>query len=493
MKVVVNPNRVEDYRLFLRAKSLPSFRCVGNALEFPDEYAKQVMGKAQRQKADIGGEPWEGLFDYQRDITEMSLRKRKFCCFAECGLGKTLILLEFARRVSATIPRKGTLIVSPLMVVRQTLAEADKFYGGSLKVEQVAARDLQSWLSKGKGIGITNYDGLHEELRPGNLGALVADESSTMKGHYGVWARTLLGLGAGLDWKLALTGTPAPNDRIEYANHAVFMDAFPTVNAFLAKFFINRGQTENRWELKPHALRPFYRALSHWAIFLTNPATYGWKDNVGNIPPIHVHIHDVPLTEQQRTAAFKQTGALFAGDGIGGIGTRAKIGQIAKGNIDGEAVPTHKFEFIRNLIASWPEESTLVWCLFNAEQDRLAKEIPGAASIDGSTPMDERERIIDGFKRGEIKTVISKPKVLGFGLNLQVATRQVFSGLADSYESYYQAVKRSNRVGSKRPLNVHIPITDLERPMVENVLRKAAMVQSDTEEQERVFSLSRTA
>jgi superfamily II DNA or RNA helicase len=271
------------------------------------------------------------------------------------------------------------------------------------------------------------------------------------------------------------------------------MDAFPTVNAFLAKFFINRGQTENRWELKPHALRPFYRALSHWAIFLTNPATYGWKDNVGNIPPIHVHIHDVPLTEQQRTAAFKQTGALFAGDGIGGIGTRAKIGQIAKGNIDGEAVPTHKFEFIRNLIASWPEESTLVWCLFNAEQDRLAKEIPGAASIDGSTPMDERERIIDGFKRGEIKTVISKPKVLGFGLNLQVATRQVFSGLADSYESYYQAVKRSNRVGSKRPLNVHIPITDLERPMVENVLRKAAMVQSDTEEQERVFSLSRTA
>lgn len=126
MKVVVNPNRVEDYRLFLRAKSLPSFRCVGNALEFPDEYAKQVMGKAQRQKADIGGEPWEGLFDYQRDITEMSLRKRKFCCFAECGLGKTLILLEFARRVSATIPRKGTLIVSPLMVVRQTLAEADK-------------------------------------------------------------------------------------------------------------------------------------------------------------------------------------------------------------------------------------------------------------------------------------------------------------------------------------------------------------------------------
>jgi SNF2 family DNA or RNA helicase len=129
----------------------------------------------------------------------------------------------------------------------------------------------------------------------------------------------------------------------------------------------------------------------------------------------------------------------------------------------------------------------LVWCRFNDEQDRLAAEMPGAASVDGSTRESDRQRVIDDFKAGRVKTLITKPKILGFGLNLQVATRHVFSSLHDSYEEYYQAVKRSNRVGSTRPLNVHIPITDVERPMVETVLRKAARVQADTDAQEAIF------
>ena len=117
----------------------------------------------------------------------------------------------------------------------------------------------------------------------------------------------------------------------------------------------------------------------------------------------------------------------------------------------------------------------------------LVKRFPTAASIDGSTPMDVRLSLIEDFKAGRRKVMISKPKVLGYGLNLQIATRQVFSGLQDSYESYYQAVKRSNRYRSTKPLNVHIPITDVERPMIETVLAKAHRIQGDTEEQERLF------
>jgi hypothetical protein len=289
-----------------------------------------------------------------------------------------------------------------------------------------------------------------------------------------------LRLGSGVPWKLALTGTPAPNDRIEYANHAVFLDAFPNVNAFLARFFVNRGQTNERWELKPHALRPFYRALSHWCVFLTDPSTYGWKDNVSTIPPIHVHIHDVDLSAEQEKAIQGETGQLFVTN-LGGITSRAKLSRMAKCD------RTTKPAFICDLIASWPDESTLVWCKYNDEQDMLAETIPGAASIDGSTPPEERQRIVDDFKAGRVRVLISKPKILGFGLNLQICTRQVFSGLQDSYEEYYQAVKRSNRVGSTRPLNVHIPITDVERPMVENVLRKARRVDADTREQEAMF------
>jgi superfamily II DNA/RNA helicase len=230
--------------------------------------------------------------------------------------------------------------------------------------------------------------------------------------------------------------------------------------------------------------------LSHWSIFLTNPATYGWRDNAEGVPPIHVHIEDVPLTQAQTEILWQEHGvSMFGGtgDAPGGITTRGKLAQIAKGNYRGEAVETNKPAFIRRMVESWPDESTIVWCRYNAEQDSVAAQFPDAANIDGDTPYAERERLIDDFKAGRRRVLVSKAKVLGFGLNLQIATRQVFSGLQDSYEEYYQAVKRSNRYGSTRPLNVHIPITDIERPMIETVLAKAKRVQADAEEQERIF------
>jgi superfamily II DNA or RNA helicase len=473
-------NTIDGYRRFIAIKQLPRYEIHGRTAIIPGEYASLIGGESPAAVA-VDYKPKRGLFDYQREIVRTAIRKRKFAIFADCGLGKTLMLLEFARHVRAAEPDKPTLIVSPLMVVAQTIAEAKKFYGSKLPIEQVAAKDLAEWLRRPGGrLGITNYDALRDDTPDGDLAGLILDESSMLKSHYGKWGQVCLRLGSGVPWKLALTGTPAPNDRIEYANHAVFLDAFPNVNAFLARFFVNRGQTNERWELKPHALRPFYRALSHWCVFLTDPSTYGWKDNVSTIPPIHVHIHDVDLSAEQEKAIQGETGQLFVTN-LGGITSRAKLSRMAKCD------RTTKPAFICDLIASWPDESTLVWCKYNDEQDMLAETIPGAASIDGSTPPEERQRIVDDFKAGRVRVLISKPKILGFGLNLQICTRQVFSGLQDSYEEYYQAVKRSNRVGSTRPLNVHIPITDVERPMVENVLRKARRVDADTREQEAMF------
>ena len=160
---------------------------------------------------------------------------------------------------------------------------------------------------------------------------------------------------------------------------------------------------------------------------------------------------------------------------------------VGKGSFRGRDVETNKPGFIRKLVDSWPDESTIIWCHFNREQEIIGDTFPEAGNITGDTPIEERQRIIADFKAGRIKVLISKPRILGFGLNLQVATRQVFSGLQDSYEEYYQAVKRSNRYGSTKPLNVHIPVTDVERPMIETVLKKAARVLADTQEQERIF------
>lgn len=487
MRLSFDANNIDDYRRFIAVKSLPKYRFVGSFAEFPDEYASAI-GALVPMRKEQSYRPISGLFDYQRDIAKMAITKKKFSVFADCGLGKTLILLEFARHAAEVLPKgKAVLIVSPLMVVTQTLDEAKRFYGDKLPIEQVPAARLTQWLTSGKArVGITNYDALVDETPQGRIGALILDESSMLKSHYGKWGTKCIEMGRGVEYKLALTGTPAPNDRIEYANHAVFCDAFPNVNSFLARFFVNRGQTQERWALKPHALKPFYRALSHWCIFLTNPATYGWKDNCENIPPIHVHIHDIPLTPEQRALVHGHTGALFA-DQIGGITSRTTMGRLAKGTFNGEQVATNKPDYIRSLVDSWPNESTLVWCLYNDEQDRIHRLWHDAANIDGSTPHAERMRMIDEFKSGARRILVSKPKILGFGLNLQRATRQVFSGLQDSYESYYQAVKRSNRYGSTRPLNVHIPVTEIERPMIETVLEKAKRVQQDTEEQEAMF------
>lgn len=476
-------NSVTDYETFLKVKLLPTYKVRGRTLEFPDEYLDR-LGLAAPLPTDAPYEPIPGLFDYQRAITSLATYRRKFAVFAECGLGKTLIMTEFARYAKEQLgEQKRVLIVSPLMVIDQTIAEIQRFYRpeDGMTVTKIKAATLPDWIMRtGTEIGITNYEAMTEDLPQGNLGCLILDKSSYLKSHYGKWGQVILRLGCGLGWKLALTGTPAPNDRIEYANHAVFMDAFPTVNSFLARFFVNRGQTNERWELKPHALGPFYRALSHWCIFLTNPATYGWKDNSDLIPPIHVHIEDVPLSTDQARRARDLTGTLFART-AGGIGDRSKLARIAKTG------DTLKPAFIRSLIESWPDESTIVWCRFNDEQDTITAALPGCASLTGATPMAERMKAIDDFKAGRIKVLVSKPKILGFGLNLQIATRQIFSSLHDSYEEFHQAVKRSNRIGSTRPLNVHVPITELERPMVENVLRKADRVQSDTDEQERIF------
>ncbi len=483
MKMILDPNSLDDYRTFLKAKSLPAYQVRGCLVSFPDEYAERVGVKVRKRKT-VAWHPSKFLYDYQAAISEIAITKKKYAVFADCGLGKTLIIAEFARHAMRQSNGR-ILIVSPLMVISQTVEEWERFYGE--KIEQIPASGLQEWLDgKGPAIGITNYEAIRDGLTRGNLCGLILDESSILKNAYGTYGMRLVQLGKGLHWKLCATGTPAPNDRIEYGTHSVFLDQFPTVNSFLARFFVNRGQTDNRWELKPHALRPFYRALSNWCIFLSNPATYGWKDNCGSIPPIKIHLQHVDTTPDQDAILNGKNGQLFATT-TGGITGRSQWSQIAKGyHRDGEC-STNKYDAIRQLVESWPDESTIIWCWFNREQDRIEAEFPDAAGIRGETKLATRLQYLNEFKAGKRKILVSKPDVLGFGLNLQIATRQIFSSLIDSYESFYQCVKRSNRIGSTRPLNVHIPLLDIERPMVDTVLQKMKRIEHDTAEQEEMF------
>lgn len=485
MHKILNTNSIDSYREFLRIKSLPQYSFQGREAWFPDEYASELGIKTNRQ-SDTEIELADHLFDYQRDGAALSIRKRKFAQFWRPGLGKTNAMFEHVRHARKVLSkRKRCLMVSPLMVIDQTLEEAAKFYP-QMEIEQVKARDLKQWMHGEGGIGITNYEAMTDDLEQGNLGLLDLDEASLLKSHYGKWGQIILQLGRGIEWKLCLTGTPAPNDRIEFANHAVFLDHHPTVNSFLARYFVNRGQTNERWEIKPHALHAFYRGMSHWALFLNDPATYGWKGNSAALPPIRVHVEHYDMSPEQADAYRKMTGNLLVCN-PGGIGSRTKLSQLAKGQHDGESIPTEKFEYIKRLLSSWPNESSIVWCKFNPEQKRLAAELPHAASIDGDTPHDKRMEMLRAFKAGTVKTLISKPKIMQFGLNLQIVTRHIWSTLQDSYEEFFQGCCRSNRVGSTKPLDVHIPVNDLERPMVDTVLSKAHRVNDDMAEQEAIF------
>lgn len=485
-RILLDMRSMESYRTFLKVKSLPRYDFEGRTAIVPEEYASLVGVAPQSGGSNGQYTPHRRLFDYQRDIAALAIRLRKFAIFADCGLGKTLMFLEFARYVAKANPERKVLIISPLMVVEQTRAESARFYDEDAPV-RIASADIQRWLdAPGGGIGITNYESMRHEPQGGNLAGLILDESSMLKSHYGKYGTNCIRLGKGVPYKLACTGTPAPNDRIEYANHAVFLDQYPTVNAFLARFFVNKGQTQERWILKPHAKRAFAESLAAWSIFVAHPGVYGWKDNANALQPVHVHVDRVDLTDSQRAAMQEDMGVLFAGSG-GGITSRIVAAQIAKGTRKGRDIDTRKPHVIRELVESWHrEESTIIWCLYNREQAMIAKMLPDAANISGDTPHEQRMELISEFQSGARRVLISKPKILGFGLNLQIASRMVFSGLQDSYEQYYQAIKRANRYGATRPLNVHIPVTELEEPMVDNVLRKAHRVQQDSEEQERM-------
>jgi superfamily II DNA or RNA helicase len=494
MQIKLDINSSKDYELYLRIKTLPAYRFTGRMAHIPDEYQHLLMPDLPTAKlADYV--PLPSLFDYQRDISKLAIFKKKFALFMQCGSGKSLCILEYARYIQSLIsPQKRVLIITPKMVIHQFISEIKRFYANAgynyFTLEQVRANRLSEWLTEtGSAVGITNYEALKESTPKGRLGALILDESSMLKSEYGKYAGICIRLGSGLEWKLCATGTPAPNDRTEFANHALFLDQVGTVNAFLSKYFCNKGKTGARWELKGHGIEAFYRDLSHWSIFLNSPSVYGWKSNCDNIPPINVNIHDVDLTDEQKVAATDGTGMLFALS-AGGITRRSKLSQIAKGRHGKKKIATNKYTYIKKLISSWPDESTMIWAIHNTEQDDLEMTFPGCASINGRTPDYKRLEYIMDFQSGKRKIMLSKSKILGLGLNMQIATRHVFSSCVDSFESFFQAIKRSNRFGSTKPLNVHIPISDLEVTMVENVLEKWKRVQEDMEICERIFKLN---
>jgi len=253
-------------------------------------------------------------------------------------------------------------------------------------------------------------------------------------------------------YRLACTATPAPNDHTELANHAEFIGAMTRVE-MLAAFFVH---DDDGWRLKGHAADAMYRWMAGWAVAARRPSdvTGCTDDDLGyQLPPLRIHGHTVEVNAAPE-------GQLFA-TSLGGVGGRAKARK---------ATMAERVGLAADLLTH--DRPAIAWCGLNDEADQVAAAVPGAVNLHGALPPDAKVEMIEAFMTGEARVLVSKPSIAGFGLNLQHAADQVFVGLGDSYEAYYQAIRRSWRFGQTKPVDVHVVVSDLEAEVVANVRAK---------------------
>jgi len=381
------------------------------------------------------------LFDWQRDVVTWALKRGRACVWAGTGLGKTAMQLEWARCVPGKV-----LILAPLAVAQQTVAEAAKF---GIDATIGVSRDGKP---AGK-ITVTNYEMLNK-FDVSEYTGIVLDESSILKSFSGKIRTEILTTFHDTPYKLACTATPAPNDSIELANHAEFVGVM-TRQEMLATFFYHDGGDTSEWTLKGHAVEPFWRWIASWAIMVRNPADIGYSADGFDLPELHIIEHPV------ETGIRADETALFAMPVQGMAEQRRMRRQTLSARV--QAV----VDLVNNSGDTW-----LIWCELNDESSALAAAIPDSIEVRGDMDYSEKESALLGFARGEIGVLITKPKIAGFGMNWQACHRLAYVGLSYSYEQFYQSVRRCWRYGQTHEVEAHVIVTDVERDVLTTIKRK---------------------
>jgi len=402
------------------------------------------------------------LFPFQRDITRWAIRKGRAAVFADTGLGKTLIMAEWARLL-----RQCTLIIAPLSVARQSIRMIRDLLG----IEVCYVRSMSEVQ---EGINITNYE-MIEHFDPNRFGAVILDESSILKALSGHYRQVLTAMWKDTRYRLCCTATPAPNDHVELGTHAEFL-GICTEPEMRALFFINANKQRTffdgngkawqkkgsnkggqEWRLKHHAEEPFFSWLSSWACCLTKPSDLGYDDDGFILPPLSItpyftHVDYVPENQ-----------LLFTH--LRGIQDRASI----RHNTIGARIETLK------ALVNGSNEQWIIWTGLDDESRLAATCLEGAVEVKGSDTPEYKANTFEAFQDGKHRILVTKVKIGGFGMNFQNAHNMAFMGLNDSWEYWYQAIRREYRFGQTRPVNVYVIMSDLETEIWHNIQRKEAM------------------
>jgi superfamily II DNA or RNA helicase len=410
---------MSDYQDFLANKALID----------PDTGLKEISALNPHHK------------DFQRDLVRWALRRGRGAIWADCGLGKGLMALDWADHIPGEV-----LIVAPLAVSQQFKREADKFgvdVGLAKNQDEITKR-----------ITVTNYERL-DGFDPSRFTGVVLDESSILKSFDGKTRTQLIETFAQTPFRLCCSATPAPNDHMELGNHAEFLGVM-TRTEMLAMFFVHDGGDTSKWRIKKHAEKEFWKWICSWAVMLRKPSDLDYDDEEFKLPPIEFHSHTID-------SGVAAEGMLFA---MEASTLQERIGARRSSIKDRVALAAE----IANDIPI--KRQVLVWCNLNGESEALTKAIAGAVEVKGSDSSDHKERSIVDFISNKTRVLVSKPTIFGYGLNLQNCSDVIFVGLSDSYEQFYQAIRRCWRFGQKKQVNVHIITAKTEGAVLSNIHRK---------------------
>jgi hypothetical protein len=419
----------------------------------PRDYAAFIAAKTHLA-GNHGFEPLfmpEILFPFQRALIEWACVKGRAAIFADCGLGKTMMQLTWAQNVVEKTNGR-VLILTPLSVCFQTVNEGKKF-----GVEAVHVRNPEQPLPR---IVVTNYERLHL-FNPSDFEGIVCDESSILKCFDGVTRQAVTAFARQMKYRLLCTATPAPNDHIELGSSAEalgVMGAQDMINMFFKKAKSTSSASEEHraglFVLRPHAKASFWQWVTSWSRACRKPSDMGFDDGDFKLPPITIQSHIV-------TAQSARDGYLLDLPAVGLAEQRNDLSRTVK----------ERCEAAASLCCNHVGQS-IAWCNLNKEGDLLERLCDDAEQVSGSDTEDHRERVFEEFTKGNIRTLVTKSSVAGFGLNMQNCHHQTYFP-SHSFESFYQSVRRCWRFGQKHPVTVDMITTAGQADVVANLDRKA--------------------
>lgn len=417
---------------------------------------KQITAQSSGFDVDVNNLN-SGLFDWQRDVVRWALKKGRCALFEDCGLGKTIQQLVWCEQV-CNHTKMPILIIAPLAVTMQTKAEGDKF-GISVNI----CRTQEDVVP---GINITNYE-MIEHFDASAFSGVVLDESSILKHQSSKTRARLQDMFVNTPYKLCATATPAPNDYMELGNHSEFLGVM-SHSEMLATFFVHDGADTQKWRLKGHARTVFFEWISSWACCMNTPEDLGYDGALYTIPDLEVIEHEI-----ESKIIEKDDGQLAL---------MSPVAQTLNERRRGRRDSLEDRCRLAADIANSTDDQYIIWCDLNSESALLSELIWDSVEVKGSDTSEHKTKSMIGFADKNVRALVSKPSIAGWGMNWQNCNNVIFVGLSDSFESYYQAIRRCWRFGQERPVKAHIIISEAEGAVKANIERKQKDAKNMTDE-----------